>query len=836
MKRVVLLVLFIGKIFYASTSFAQQTTIKGKVTDGSNGEGIPLANVYFKSSKAAVTTDFDGNYILTTNTLPSDSLTASYIGYKSTTKQIVPGQIQTLNFTLSPESVELAEVVITNKEDPAYNIIRKAVARKEFNDRRKLSAYQYEMYKKVEIDLENISDKLKNKWYMKQITRVLDSVARMNGEDGKLLIPMYISETIEDYFYRLDPKLSKEVVRAQKVTGVGVSDNSIIAQMINASFYDYNFYENRVTIMNKDFVSPIADGWANYYKFYLEDSVYLGDNKCYKIDVTPKRKQDLAFEGKIWVADSVWALKQVSLKIGPEANLNFIDGIKIQQELMPTSNGPWLPSKSRLLIDVGQVGDSSAGMLLKFYISNKNVIENQAKPESFYREKLIILDTSQSQTNDFWIQNRHDSLSASEKHVFAMVDSIKRVPIVKTYIEIIDLAVNGYYDVGKVDIGPLLYTYAYNNIEDHRFQLGMRTNSKLNKNWLLVGRVAYGTKDEEWKYQGQAEHIFRRKSWSLAGIEHLHDIDQVALKTDNKYENNLFTAFTKWGNIARRRPYMNTFTQLYIQSDLFKGFTQKVAFTHTTFEPLYDFAYYNNPSDIPGSGISRRFETSEIVFESKYAKNITLVKNGNHRNVVGSTRFPVFTFRYTLGIKDLLGSDLHFNKFYFNVSHLKNVGLLGKLKYAFSIGYTPDPVPYPLLENHLGNQTYFLNYSSFNMMNFFEFTSDTYTSLHIEQHFEGLLFNRIPFLKKLKWREVAACQVLVGTVSDKNYDLIPDNYPKFSRLNLDEPYAEVSYGIENIFKLVRIDFMHRLTYLNSNSISGRIIQPFAVKIGLQFNL
>lgn len=835
MGRVYLiLTALIGLIFFEG--LAQETIIKGRVSDGSNGEGIPLANVYFKGSKVAVTTDFDGNYILKTNYLPSDSLSAGYIGFKELSKKVKPGTIQVINFSLQVEAMELMEVVVTNKEDPAYAMIRKAIANKGKNDCRKLNAYQYEMYRKVEIDLDNISNKLKNKWYLRKVAKVLDSVMRVQGEDGKMLIPMYISETIGDYYFREDPKMTREVIRGTKMTGIGVSDNSILSQMINVSFYDYNFYQNRINILNRDFVSPISDGAETYYKYMLEDSVYIGDHYCYKIDVTPRRKEDLAFDGKIWLVDSVWAIKQINLSLGPEANLNFVDGMKIQQELYQTQTGPWLPIKSRLLIDVSQLSDSTAGMLLKFYISNKDVVENEPKPVEFYREKFTMTDTAQGHDNLFWVEHRHDSLTSTEKQVFVMIDSVKRVPIVRTYVEIIDLVVNGYYKVGKVDIGPLLYTYAYNDIEGHRFNVGLRSNNNLHQNWLLTGRIAYGTKDDTWKYQAGAEHIFRRKSWSLAGLEHYHDIDQVALNGDAKFENNLFDAFLKWGNISRRRPYMNSYTRFYLQSDLFRGFTQRVTFKHSEFDPLYSFAYYSQPGN-ENSEIFYSYQTSEIIFESKYAKNATMIKNGNHRTTFGTSRLPVFTFRYTMGINGLLGSDFSYQRLYFNLTQLKNVGFFGRFKYSVSLGWIPDALPYPLLENHLGNQTYILNYNSFNMMNFFEFTSDKYASLHVEQHFDGLFLNRIPFLKKLKWREVAAGQLLVGTVSNANYSVIPNNVPSFTRLNEGQPYAEVSYGIENIFKIVRVDFIHRLTYLdNVDPYYNLPAQRFAIKVGLQFTL
>jgi hypothetical protein len=833
-RKAVIILFFIG--FVVFRGLAQETIIKGRITDATNGEGIPLAVVLFKGSKVATSTDFDGNYSLKFSGFPSDSLTANYFGYKTLTKPVRKEPIQTLNFSLVPESVEQMEVVITNKEDPAYAIIRKAVANKEANDSRKLEAYQYEMYRKIEIDLDNISDKMKNKWYMRKVAKVLDSVMRVEGEDGKMLIPMYISETIGDYYYRSNPKMTREVIRANKVTGIGISDNSILSQIINASFYDYNFYQNRIAILNRDFVSPLSDGAEIYYRYILEDSSYLGEHWCYKIDISPKRKEDLAFEGKIWITDSLWAIKQVNLSIGKEANLNFVDGMKIHQEMQPSKQGPWLPMKSRLLIDIGQIGDSAAGMLLKFYISNKDMVENNPRPLEFYREKMTVADTAQAHDAHFWAEHRHDSLTVAEKHVFQMIDSVKKVPIVRTYIEVIDLLVNGYYDIGKVDIGPLLYTYAYNNVEGNRFNIGLRSNNKLHKNWLLSARVAYGTLDNQWKYQGSVEHIFRRKSWSLIGFEYYHDIDQVALNGDNKFENNLFGAFVKFGKLYRRRPYFNTYSQLYVQSDLFRGFTQRISLKHSEFDPLYPFAYYSQQGDV-NSEIYHSYQTTEIISESRYAKNATMIKNGNHRTTFGTSRLPVFTFRYTLGINKLWGSDFYYNKFYFNVTQLKNTGFFGRFKYSLNLGWTPNYVPYPLLENHLGNHTAILNYNSFNMMNFFEFTSDKYASLHVEQHFDGLFFNRVPFLKRLKWREVVCGQVLFGTVSNGNYSLIPTGYPSFTRLNLNQPYAEVSYGIENIFRLVRIDFLHRLTYLdNVDPVTGHLPRRFAVKIGLQFTL
>ena len=257
-----------------------------------------------------------------------------------------------------------------------------------------------------------------------------------------------------------------------KLTGVGVEDGSLTSQIIGSSFQQYNFYENWLKIANKDFISPIADSWKAFYDYQLEEGSEIIDGyDCYRISFKPKRPEDLAFTGTMWITDSTYAIKQIDVKIGKEANLNFIEKVKVQQELLPVEGGAWLPSKSRILLDVGEIRDDWAGMLAKFYVSNKNFIVNKPQQDSFYEERVVVQQDAQNSDATYWNTHRHDTLTETEKNVYQMIDTLRNLPVVKTYVEIADIAFNGYKKVGKIDIGPYIYLYGNNNVEGHRFQL-----------------------------------------------------------------------------------------------------------------------------------------------------------------------------------------------------------------------------------------------------------------------------------------------------------------------------------------------------------------------------
>jgi hypothetical protein len=820
----------------ASQIFGQSMTVHGRVTDSNSGDPIPFANVVFIGTTVGATTDFDGYFTITTSHV-TDSLVASYIGYKNKVK-FFDQQISSLNFQLEEDVINLEEVVFVAGENPAFDIMRKVVKNKADNTKKKLDAYEYETYTKVEIDVDNISEEFRQKKIMQKITQVMDSVDQIAGEDGKPILPLFISETISNFYFRNKPKLSHEKILKTKISGVGVEDGSLVSQFIGSSFQEYNFYNNWLNIVGKDFASPIIDSWRLYYEYDLTDSLYIGEDYCYRLDFFPRSEQDLAFTGTIWITKKEYAIKQLDVTVGKKANLNYIEKIKIQQELAATAEGPWLPIKNRVLIDVGEIRNKSAGMLAKFYTSNRNIKVNDVKEQKFYEQRILLSEDYKLKNEEsYWEQYRHEPLTATEISVRNMIDTLKSIPVIKTYTQLIRIAVNGYKKVGKFDLGPYSSLYANNNVEGHRVQLGFKTNFDFSNQWVLGGRVAYGTMDGRFKYRGSVKYIASRKKWTELTASYTRDIDQVGLSENDLIGNGVFRTATKFGVLVK--PYRYSETKIAAQRQLFKGFRQTIKFNKRVYQPIaghFDFAYHTSLQD-PTSASAVDFTSTEVVFETRYAKDELFVQYDNDRVSLGTNKWPIFTFRYTHGFKDLMGGDFTYNKASLNMRKDLKMGFFGTSNFSLTGEYNFSVLPYPLLKVHIGNESIFYTSAAYNLMNFSEFVSDRYVSLRYDHHFEGFLLNRIPLMKKLKWRTLATANILYGGLRDANQAILPtadingNPIDKPSYFNAATPYVELGYGVENIFKVIRIEAVHRLTYLD-----GPDVDKFGIKVSFQFIL
>ena len=826
--------LFLPLFLFCGAVYAQETIVKGKVTDANSGDPIPFANLIFRGTTVGATTDFDGNYQLRT-TRPVDTLVISCVGYLVKKKAISPGVTQTVNIQIEEAVANLQEIVVEAGENPAYEVLRRVVKNKNHNDKRKLTAYEYDTYTKVEIDIDNMSDKFRQRRIMKKITPVLDSVDRIAGEDGKPILPLFISESVSKFYYRNAPDMRYEHIKKSRINGVGIEDGALVTQLVGSSFQEYNFYQNWLTILTKDFVSPIADGWRLYYDYDLTDSVYVGDYFCYRLDFRPRSPQDLAFTGTVWITKDDYALKQIDVTVGRQANLNFIEKIKIQQELAPVDNGAWLPVKNRVLIDVSEITNNSAGMLAKFYTSNKNFTANKPYEPAFYKNPIVMAEDARLDGADaVWDTLRHEPLSDTEKSVYRMIDTLQNIPVVRTYTDIAKIAINGYYDAGKIYLGPYIGLFAINNIEGLRLQAGFKTSIDFSKKWVLGGQFGYGFKDDKIKYSAFLNRILSRDRWTTVSFRMRSDIGRIGIDDEALADNYLFLAAQRWG-IFRRGFYFDE-SRLSFQRELFKGFTQRVALRYMSFRPTFNFGYYPEPNDL-SVPIQENYETSELIVESRFARDELFIQDDNERISLGTTHWPIITLRYTRGFKGFLNSDFDYDKLRMSVFKRIRFGPLGVGDLNMAGEYVFDPVPYPLLTPHLGNQTPIYTLITFNLMRYGEFVSDRYASLQYQHHFEGLLLNRLPLLRKLKWRLVGSTNIIYGGMSKMNRDLIAsttstgEGAEPVGFMERGKPYVEMGYGVENIFRFFRVDFVHRLSYLDRPD-----VKKFGVFFSFQFQL
>ncbi|HCW06844.1 MAG TPA: hypothetical protein DGG95_05710 [Cytophagales bacterium] len=811
---------------------AQDIEVEGKVTDAVSGDPIPFASVVFKGTTEGMSTDFEGKYKLKTSTRV-DSLTVTAVGYKAKTKALKPGK-QVINFQMEESVTALNTFVFYAGENPAFDILRKVVKNKNKNDKRSLSAYEYDVYTKTEIDINRISDKLRNKKIMKKISQVLDSIDRVVGEDGKPILPMSITESYSKFYYRNNPDLKTERILKSRLNGVGIEDGSTVNQLIGSSFQEYNFYQNWLALLGKSFVSPIADGWRLYYEYDLIDSVYVGNDFCYRLDFFPKSQAELAFTGTMWIRKEDFGLKQIDASVGKRANINFINKIQIQQELIPTTEGAWLPLKNRVVVNVSQLTKNSAGLMAKFYSGNKNFVINKPHDPVFYENRIQVDDDINVRKDEVnWDTLRHEPLTATEKNVYKMIDTLKNIPVVKTYTEVFKVVVEGYYDFGKIEIGPYIRSFASNTVEGMRIQTGFRTNVNFSKKMVYNGLIAYGFQDQKLKYSLSATRILSRTHWTTFNLRYRSDIVRLGIDDEAARASYLFLTASRWGRFKRAYYYDEAFASLH--REIARGFSARGAFRFWTFDPTYPFAFRKDPTD--STSVSRDFRSAEFFIEARYARDETIIQNGNERVSLGLEKWPALTFRYTHGVKGLMNSNFSYDKVSLNVDQRINMGPLGAGYLSVTGEYVYNQLPYPLLTVHLGNQAPTYSSYTFNLMNYGEFVSDESVSMHYRQYFEGLIVNRIPLLNRLKWRLVGTANMIYGSLRKSNQALIAQETPsgdptlKTGFFTTGKPYVELGYGVENIFKFVRVDFVHRMTYLDDPD-----VRKFGVLVTAQFRL
>ena len=817
-------------------TLAQPTTyaISGRVTDAVTGEGIPFVSIAVKGLTSGTTSDVNGRYSFTIRQI-GDSLTMLSLGYRTRSYPIIAVQTQTVDAQLTPAATNLQEVRVYAKGgDPAYRVVRETVRRRRQFDPMRLSAYQYDSYTKIEGYINNFSQKRKNNRRPGPIGRLLGKLPAITDQNGQAAVPVFISETFSTFYARTNPEKVKEHVLKSHVTGVGVSDGGLIAQLTGASFQQYNFYRNALNVLRKDISSPVGGQWDAVYSFRMKDTVALDNAICYEIEFTPKRAADLAFAGTVWIDTLQMALTKVDARVDKRANINFVDELHIEQEWSMIASGVRFPTQTQVTIDTDEPAPRAPGALIRFFATARNITDNQPKDISFYDPSVELADDFRDADAGFWKSVRPDSLSPNEWRAMRVVDSVRNVPFVKVAGEIIKIGVLGYKPITRlnIDLGPVLYSYASNNIEGYRFRLGGRTNTGFSRKWLLSGYVAYGTLDRTVKYSAGVEYIVSRKPWTVVGARRTYDLERVGVSADNIGNNSLFAAYSRFGTI--RRPYFQEENLVYFRREMGRGFTQTFALRNRTFEPMFPFAFQPQLQD-DNQTVRTTYRTTELISETRFAPDKVMLQNDNVRVSAGATRKPIYTLRYAIGVRNVLGSDFTYQRISLTMRHSFRVGVLGRTYYSLGAGIIPATVPYPLLYTPLGNESLFYVGNAHNLMNYFEFVCDRWVTAQFEHNFGGLLFNRLPVLRQLKWRELITAKVLVGSVSAANLAMIPAANAQgqpvegFSSLNR-TPYIEVGYGIDNIFKVLRVDAIHRLTYRDNIGRTGIPVTPFAIKL------
>ncbi|MGI4833250.1 MAG: DUF5686 family protein [Janthinobacterium lividum] len=853
-----LLLAFLGQ---SRLAVAQRIIVAGQVVEAATGEPIPFASLFVPRTSTGITADVEGRFKLAVTGTP-DSLAASALGFLRAAKHLSAEPIQTVLFRLKKGGgVALGEVVVSSRqpENPAWRILREVQRHKPENERVSLTSAEFNSYNRIEVSLADIPKALANRKVVKDMRALAARHGAAAAADADAPLPLFASEVGSKVYVKYGPPLHRrEDIEHKQMRGAGPREGSVLSQMLGSNFQNFDFYPNWQNILGKDFASPIAAGWRLTYDYDLQDSVLVGQEVCYRIGVKPKRDHDLAFSGTIWVTKERYALRRIDVIASEHANLNFVTDLRIFQELTPPSQGPGLAQRTRLVVAI-RPGEKQAAMRVRFTTLNSNFARNVAHEGGFYNQPIVSTvmepgsDSGTSglvsgllgkgESEGYFDKNRPDTLSLSERQTFTVLDSVRELPAVRSTLDWIDLFINGYRRVGSrglLEVGPIINTFARNNFEGARFRIGFRTTPVFSRNWVLQPYLAYGTGDGRVKYGLRTTFIAERRHWTVFSGEFKHDVEQVAL-LDNDFlpENNLFIAASRWGRFTEGRAILRNLAVLSVQRDLFQGFTETVSLRYQGIKPLHPFSYYDTPDRGADAPLGRDLNLSEVVLESRYAPDENLVQAENRRRAIGLKKLPVFTFRYTLGARNLFDDSNHpiYQKFNLLMTHSVSAGHFGRLTYRIEGSYIPNTVPYIILKTPLGNETPFFNINSFNLMRYFEFVTDRSVSLRLDHHFEGIILNAIPGVRRLNWRLVATANALYGGLTSANQNLLPPQdmngnpLVRLHSLDSNTPYLEVGYGIENIFKFVRVDFIHRITYRNLPEANN-----FGIKVGAQFRL
>jgi len=806
--------------FVSITAFSQKTIVKGKVIESANGQGMPYSKVRFQNSKIGTLTDSLGNFFIETY-YATDSIIVNVPGYQIQSKKIIIDKENTVEIKLQVSTNNIKEVVIKAPDElPSTRLHKLVIANKPINNKEKLEAYEYELYNKIQLDLNNIGDKFTENGIVKRLDVVMDYLD--STDEGKTYLPVILTESISDFYFKNKPKLKKEVVKATRITGI---ESIQVNQFLGDMYLDINVYDNIYDLFYKSFISPVAPYARNYYKFYLEDSTFIDKNWCYKLRFAPKRTGDLTFEGEMWIHDTTYAIKRFSASISPGANLNYITDFYFEQEFQQVEKEVWMMVEEKLIADIRLTENSKLyGLYGRKYSSRRNILINQKKAEDFYKSDNTVefLDSAKLRSDDYWNNSRHVKLSEQEGNIIEMVDSLQQTRFFKTIKNLTYLASTGYIPLGKLELGSAFSLVAFNPVEQLRLGLALRTSNNFSKRIELGGKVAYGFGDEKFKYMGKIRYNITPKKRGMMTGFYSYDIEQIgqsasALSMGNTFTTVLSTApFDKLTFVTK--------AGLNIEKDIKKDFILFTGAEWKSFTPL-GLANYRREDGLDTISISN-IKTTEFTARIRWAKNEEFLSGYFDRTNMTCTN-PILSFQTIVGVKGILGSQYNYQKFEFQFEHYHQLGILGRMYYGFTVGYINGKTAYPFLKVHEGNQSLYLMSTAFNKLNFLELVSDKYVSGFIENQWEGLFFDRIPLIKKLKLRLVTTGKFVIGDVSSRHQSemLMPSFVKRFNNI----PYAETSVGIENILKFGRVDLVWRMTHLDPGA------KPLGIRAKLVFN-
>ena len=822
------------------------------VTDSLTNDPIPYLSVFYEGKGVGSITDNDGHYKVETRK-GWNKLTFSAVGYVTKVVNIIPGVTKNLNVRMRPDDIMLDEVVVkpkrekySRKNNPAVELMKKVIAHKNNNKLSENDYYQYNKYQKITMSLNDVTPEMLEKGMYKKMPFLKDQI-ELCEETNKFILPISVDETASQKIYRKHPKSEKTIIKGMSSTGVNelFATGDMLSTVLKDVFTDVNIYDNDIRLLQYPFISPISSSDAiSFYKFYIMDTTFVDKDKCFHLTFVPNNSQDFGFTGHLYVlADSSYTVKKCTMNLPKKSGVNFVDNMDIIQEFEQLPNGEWVLKTDDMIVEMTLM-KIMQGFQIRRTTRYSDYAFDELPQQLFKRKGAEIKEAdAMMRGDDFWNQYRPVPLTQTESSMDMLVKRLEQMPGFKYVIFVLKAFIENFVETGtkdnpsKVDIGPVNTMISNNYIDGLRLRMSAQTTANLNPHLFFKGYYAYGFKDHRSKYMGEVEYSFNKKEYlprefpkNSITFSYQYDVMSPTdkfLKTD---KDNVFVSFKT--STVDQMSYVRNIALKYENETQF-GLKTTVEVKHSTDEPTGGLAYITNDDQ---KTLVPEIQTMEASLAFRYAPGETFV-NTKQRRIPVSFDAPVFTLSHTTGFKGVLGGEYNFN--------LTEVGLYkrfwfsswGKIDMFVKGGAQWNKVPFPLLIMPAANLSYILQRETFNLINNMEFLNDRYASLDVSWDLNGKIFNRIPLLKKLKWREAIGFKMLYGHLTDKNNPmkhpgdselfLFPtrDGRPTSFVMDPKTPYMECSVGIHNIFKILHIDYVRRLNYLD---------HPDANKWGVRF--
>ena len=826
--------------------------IQGVVTDSLTNDPIPYLSVFYEGKGVGSITDNDGNYKVETRK-GWNKLTFSAVGYVTKVVNIIPGVTKNLNVRMRPDDIMLDEVVVkpkrekySRKNNPAVELMKKVIAHKKNNKLSENDYYQYNKYQKITMSLNDVTPEMLEKGMYKKMPFLKDQI-ELCEETNKFILPISVDETASQKIYRKHPKSEKTIIKGMSSTGVNelFATGDMLSTVLKDVFTDVNIYDNDIRLLQYPFISPISSSDAiSFYKFYIMDTTFVDKDKCFHLTFVPNNSQDFGFTGHLYVlADSSYTVKKCTMNLPKKSGVNFVDNMDIIQEFEQLPNGEWVLKTDDMIVEMTLM-KIMQGFQIRRTTRYSDYAFDELPQQLFKRKGAEIKEAdAMMRGDDFWNQYRPVPLTQTESSMDMLVKRLEQMPGFKYVIFVLKAFIENFVETGtkehpsKVDIGPVNTMISNNYIDGLRLRMSAQTTANLNPHLFFKGYYAYGFKDHRSKYMGEVEYSFNKKEYlprefpkNSITFSYQYDVMSPTdkfLKTD---KDNVFVSFKT--STVDQMSYVRNIALKYENETQF-GLKTTVEVKHSTDEPTGGLAYITNDDQ---KTLVPEIQTMEASLAFRYAPGETFV-NTKQRRIPVSFDAPVFTLSHTAGFKGVLGGEYNYN--------LTEIGLYkrfwfsswGKIDMFVKGGAQWNKVPFPLLIMPAADLSYILQRETFNLINNMEFLNDRYASLDVSWDLNGKIFNRIPLLKKLKWREAIGFKMLYGHLTDKNNPmkhpgdselfLFPtrDGRPTSFVMDPKTPYMECSVGIHNIFKILHIDYVRRLNYLD---------HPDANKWGVRF--